>query len=85
MIESRRRPVIDPSSPVTDIKRAVACTYKKAYQTIEEATAVAKKLRKTIGPKTRPYKCSFCVSFHLGHRRSKKKIQTLQSSSVASN
>lgn len=46
-----------------------ACKNKKRHQTEADARRAAKKLRKHIGAKTRPYLCQYCGLWHNGHLR----------------
>ena len=46
-----------------------ACKGKRKYTTEADARHAAKDLRKRVGSKLKPYQCSFCDMWHIGHLR----------------
>lgn len=45
-----------------------SCIGKRRFLTLAEARTRARQIRRTGGPKLRPYECRFCGLNHLGHR-----------------
>lgn len=46
-----------------------SCQSKKKFDSYEDARLAAKKLRKKVGARTKPYECRFCAGWHNGHDR----------------
>ncbi len=81
----KRRFSLEPDAPISEVRKALSCTGKKAYVSISIAKEAAKDFRKRVGPRTKPYKCKYCPSYHIGHYRKRHKtteninaIQTIQ-------
>lgn len=72
MIHSKRRRVIKPDAPLSEVRKALSHDGKVGYRTASEAKEAAKYLRKKLGPRTKPYKCKYCPDFHIGHWRKKR-------------
>lgn len=47
----------------------LACKDKKKYATFDDAKADAKRLRKRVGARIKPYMCKHCQMWHNGHLR----------------
>lgn len=46
----------------------ISCLGKARFSTRATARRRARQIRRTGGPKLRPYECRFCGLTHLGHR-----------------
>lgn len=63
---------------IHDFSYATGHYGKRLYETLNDAKAAAKRLRKTKGPKVRPYKCKFGGHYHIGHLKSAKDIDRIR-------
>lgn len=52
-------------------ERAHGCLRKRRYDTMAEATTVAKQASKAAEERIEAYPCRFCGGFHVGHKKKK--------------
>lgn len=64
-----RRTQISKEKMARKLTNTCPKTGKKKFDTLEEAKARAKYIRKRIGPKVEAYHCKYCGAFHMGHSR----------------
>jgi hypothetical protein len=53
-----------------------SCTGKRIHFSMRQAHNVALLMTAKTGEELRPYQCPFCCLFHVGHRKSLKRLQT---------
>ncbi len=52
-----------------------SCLGKRAYMSLREAADTAAASRNHTGENIQAYQCPFCLLFHMGHRKSKKRLE----------
>jgi hypothetical protein len=53
-----------------------SCLGKRAYLSLREASDKASASRKHTGENILAYQCPFCLLFHMGHPKSKKRLES---------